>query len=178
MRFRDRFNNFWGRVDRGGNVQFIAGPASDARGILKVNDDGSIVCEVEATVDGAVETQITQFSSKGVKMSVLATRPGRTPTSSNQTVEAADGTIYFPDQDDGIWRLANGSLTKLAVLPAVGGSSVLVEGIAMLPSGDLIASMIDSRILKIAPSGTVTTLAAPSNTMVMKDGAVGAVGIG
>jgi hypothetical protein len=176
--FRDRFNNFWGRVDRGGNVQFIAGPTSDARGILKVNDDGSIICEVEVSVNGAVETQITKFDSKGAKMSILATRPGRTPTSSTQTVEAADGTFYFPDADDGIWKLANGSLTKLVVLPAIGGAQVAVVGIAMLPSGDLIVSMLDTRILKISTSGTVTTLIEASYTMEKKDGPVGSVGVG
>lgn len=170
------------RIDANGKVSSIpdlVGTNLTSR-VIKVNTDGSFI-------------EITDFPSKmrhrsasGTLIATLAdlSSPESVQQLGNvygfQSVEDASGAVYFYNNNGGILKYYNGTVSKFAQVDS-NSTNGWIHGMAMLPSGDLVISTNNYGVSKISPTGVVTTLVPVFNSgqnHVNNDGDAGTVFIG
>ena len=169
-------------VDANGKVNSVSDPVGTNRPsrVMTVNTDGSFIELADSP------TEIRHRSASGTIIASLATlsssEPGHQFASiwSIQTAEDSNGALYVYDFTGGILKYSNGTVSKFAQADP-NYSKGWIQGMAMLPSGDLVISTINYGISKVSPAGVVTALVPVFNSglnHVNNDGDVGTVFIG
>ena len=163
----------WRKSDTAGNVISIAAPSDlSSACIAKINDDGSFIEVGYSNVTNG--TAIRRRTSTGALVETLATI-SEPFGGLIQIVTSPTGDIYFTDGSGGIKKYTGGTVSTLVQLDQRND----LRGLAMLPSGDLLASTLNDGIWKVTPSGQASQLVQQGDwTKQGNGGAVDAAWIG
>lgn len=156
------------KIDANGKLTTVVTMAHRNVCLLKVNADGSFI----ASVDG----DIRLHNADGTLQRTLVTGTSGDPFS--QSAVNANGDVYFQNSQRGISKLgSDGAITTVVTSDQIGSSANRIIGLTVNKAGELIAA-VENGLVKITPSGSVSTFASNVRNGKRTDGAVGDVTLG
>ena len=165
------------------NITAASVRADGTAGAARFERPGSMVSDnaggvIVIDTNGA-KPAIRRVSAAGVVTTQEYNQPDPSATISLQRIaRAQDGTLYFSDTNNRIWKDANGSLAlvagKLLGTTSEDGTGaaarfMAITGMTVLPNGDIYVTDL-AKVRKVTPAGVVTTLAGDNNKRGYADG--------
>ncbi|MFC5481061.1 hypothetical protein [Massilia suwonensis] len=140
--------------------------SDNAGGAIVIDTNGAKPAIRRVSAAGVVTTQ--EFNQPDPSATIALQRIARGP----------DGTLYFSDSNNRIWKEANGSLVfvagKLLGSTSEDGTGaaarfMAITGMVVLPNGDMYVTDL-AKVRKVTPAGVVSTLAGDNTKRGYADG--------